>query len=364
MKIFWLFNHPAPYKVNLFNFLGQKADLEVYFERGGEKGRNAVFYSQKAINFKARMCKSISFGKMDNISSDPIAALKSSKYDVIILNGWRTLTEQKTIAFCKKRKIPYIFMINGGIIRSHELVSFRRYKRHFIKGAKAYLAPDENSAHYLTYYGADADKITLYPYSSIFKDELVDAPLSADQKQALREKLGLEGKKIYISAGQFIPRKNFVELIKIWANRPKEDSLYILGEGKDKKKLEALIAKLRLENVHLLPYKKHDEILSYFAASDCFVFLSKEDIYGHVINEALSQALPVVSSSCVNAAKRLIIDGENGYLIPLNDEKAINEKLSLFPNEEFSKKALAKSKENTLEESAEFLYSYFEDYCR
>lgn len=364
MKIFWLFNHPAPYKVNLFNFLGQKADLEVYFERGNEKGRNALFYSQKAISFEARMCKSISFGKMDNISSDPIQALKANRYDVIILNGWRTLTEQKTINFCKKAGLPYIFMINGGIIRSHELPVFKHYKTHFIKGAKAYLAPDENSANYLTYYGAGKDKIVLYPYSSIFKDELIDAPLSPSQKQELRGKLGLQGKKVYISAGQFIPRKNFVELIRLWKKRPKEDSLYILGEGRDKKKLQALIDQLNLSNVRLLPYKKHEDILSYFAASDCFVFLSKEDIYGHVINEALSQALPVVSSSCVNAAKRLIKDGFNGYLIPLDDEDKINEKLSLFPNPKLSMGALLTSKENTLEESAEFLYSYFEGYCK
>ncbi len=364
MKIFWLFNHPAPYKVNLFNFLGQKADLEVYFERGKEKGRNALFYSQKPCNFKAYMCKSISFGEMDNISNDPVEALKHNHYDVVIINGWRTLTEQKTIAFCKKTGIPYIFMINGGIIRRHELPAFRRYKTHFIKGATSYLAPDENSAHYLTHYGAEQSKITLYPYSSIFKDELVQAPLSLEQKQTLRTALGLKGEKVYISAGQFIPRKNFVELIRIWRKRPKGDSLYILGEGKDKKKLQALIAKYRLSNVHLLPYKKHPEILSYFAASDCFVFLSKEDIYGHVVNEALSQALPVVSSPCVNAAKRLIKDGYNGYIIPLDDEDAINEKLSLFPDESLSLGALNTSKKNTLEESAEFLYSYLEDYCR
>ncbi len=364
MKIFWLFNHPAPYKVNLFNFLGEKADLEVYFERGNEKGRNLLFYSQKPISFKATICKSIRFGKMDNISRDPIEALKHNQYDVIVLNGWRTLTEQKTINFCKKQGIPYIFMINGGIIRSPELPIIRHYKRHFISGARAYLAPDGNSSSYLTHYGADPSKITLYPYSSIFKRELVKAPLSKAEKEDLRKKLGLSGEKIYVSAGQFIPRKNFTELIRIWAKRPQGDSLYILGEGKDKKKLDSLIKGLNLTNVHLLPYKKHEEILSYFAASDCFVFLSKEDIYGHVISEALSQALPVVSSTCVNAAKRLIKDGQNGYLIPLEDEGVINEKLSLFPDEKLSLGALSTGRENTLEESAEFLYSYFEDYCR
>jgi glycosyltransferase involved in cell wall biosynthesis len=50
-----------------------------------------------------------------------------------------------------------------------------------------------------------------------------------------------------------------------------------------------------------------------------FVFLSKEDIYGHVINEALSQGLPVVSSSHVNAAAHLIKNGYDGFLIDLGD---------------------------------------------
>ncbi|MBO6285234.1 MAG: hypothetical protein J6O18_02835 [Bacilli bacterium] len=43
MRIFWLFNHPAPYKVEFFNRLGKNNELTVYFERASEAGRITFF---------------------------------------------------------------------------------------------------------------------------------------------------------------------------------------------------------------------------------------------------------------------------------------------------------------------------------
>ncbi len=359
MKVFWLFNHPAPYKVDYFNELGKQVELDVYFERASEKSRNNLFYSEKPLSFSCHISDSKAWGEGNNYTRDPINALKKNKYDVIVINGWRTLTEQRTIAYCKRHKIPYVFWINGGIINPKEGTLRRRIKTHFIKGADLYFCPDENSASYLVYYGASKDKIALYPYSTIFEKELANGPLSLEEKKLLREKLGLTGERIYISVGQFIERKNYKSLIRLWRLMDSSDSLYILGGGEQKEECEALIQSLGLKNVFLLPFKPHDEVLGYFKASDCFVFLSKEDIYGHVINEALSQALPVVSSKAVNAALHLIKNGENGYLIDLDNEEEIVKVLRAFPNKSMEEKALEVAKGNTIEKSAQAFVDYF-----
>ena len=359
MKVFWLFNHPAPYKVDYFNELGKQVELDVYFERASEKSRNAVFYSQKPLSFSCHLCSSLAWGEGDNYTKEPIKALKKNHYDIIVINGWRTLTEQKTIAYCRRHKLPYVFWINGGIAKKKERILAKRIKTHFIKGANLYFSPDENSSSYLTYYGAEKEKIVIYPYSTVFKKELANAPLSKDEKQKLRGKLGLAGERIYISAGQFIERKNYKELINAWRLMKPEDNLYILGEGPQKSEYEELIKSLNLKNVFLLPFKAHAEILEYFKAADCFVFPSKEDIYGHVVNEALSQALPVISSKKANAALHLIKDGQNGYLVDLEDETKFIEVLQAFPSKKMAEGALSTAKENTMEKSAESFVDYF-----
>ena len=51
MKVLIVFNHPAPYKVKLFNELSKKLDLFVIFERKYAKDRPTNFYSEKNFEF-------------------------------------------------------------------------------------------------------------------------------------------------------------------------------------------------------------------------------------------------------------------------------------------------------------------------
>lgn len=295
VKIFWLFNHPAPYKTNFFNALGQRADLHVLFERASEAGRNAIFYQGKAQNFHVEIARSLHLGGYDNLTFAYRKYLRDPTYDIVVLNGWRMWTERLAIAYCKKKGIPYVFCINGGIIKEKEAKAIKRWKTKFISGASAYLAPDARSADYLAYYGAAKEKITLYPYSSIWEKDLPAALLSTEEKRERRKQFGLDAERLYVSSGQFIERKNYEELLRIWTKMPKSHALVITGEGPEKSHYERIIKENHLDNVILYPYLPHDKLFMLYRLSDGFVLLSKEDIYGHVINEALSQGLPVVA---------------------------------------------------------------------
>ena len=94
-------------------------------------------------------------------------------------------------------------------------------------------------------------------------------------------------------------------------------------------------------------------MFEYFRTADAFLFPSKEDIYGHVINEAFSQGIPVISTDKVNSAIKLIKDGINGYMLEKLEgesfEKAINDVLSL----DCFTSCTNTAKENTIEKMAE-----------
>ena len=362
VKAFWLFNHPAPYKVDFFNVLGQEMDLDVIFERAYEKGRNKDFYNRKPIHFSCEIAKSIYLGGIDNYTTLPIKKLKNNAYDLIVINGWRTLTEQKTIRYLKKNNIPYVFHINGGIINDKEASWKTSYKRKYISGAALYLAPDEASAKYLIHYGADPKKIRLYPYSTVFDEETAIRPLSESEKSELRSQLGLEGKCLYCSIGQYIERKNHVALIRLWKQMEEDSHLYIIGEGPLKETYEKLIEEEQLHNVHLVLYMPHEQLFPYLRAFDAFVLLSKEDIYGHVITEAMAQGLPVVASDKINAAKKLVEEGVTGYVVPLDEEKAISKALHDVLNPKMGETALLAAKGNTVEASAKLTARIFREW--
>jgi len=353
MKVLWVFNHPAPYKIDFFNQLGQKCDLTVLFERPNESDRNAEFYYAKAANFACRVLNAVPLGAYNNFTNAVVSEIGTKKYDLIVMNGYSTLTEMKTIVFLHQKKIPYIFAINGGIIRDKESNLRRGLKRKFISGAAKYLAPDPNSANYLRFYGADEKLIGLYPYSTVFASEVLAHPISHEEQMKLRQEEGIEGTRVFVSVGQFIPRKNNFTLLSLWKQMPKDNTLLLIGNGAEKADYQEFIRDNGLTNVFIKDYEPHEKILNTFRLADCSIFLTKEDIYGHVVNESLSQGTPVIASQNANSSLNLIANGKNGHLVSLDRPESILSALKTPTNEALRVGALETAKENTIEKMVE-----------
>lgn len=363
MRILWVFNHPAPYKVDFFNELGKHCELTVLFERGNESDRNKLFYYEKPSSFHMVLLDALPLGASNGWTREIVKHLKHEVYDIVVMNGYSTLSEMFAISFLQRRKIPYVFAINGGIIPKHESHIKKLIKHSFIKGADAYLCPDTNSEKYLTYYGADKDKIVIYPYSTVFESERLKKAISIERRTYFWKKYGFPTPKVFICAGQFIKRKNLFLLLDYWKDVPSSNNLLLLGSGPLKKKLEKRIASLGLNNVKIEAYKPHKETLRFLSMADASIFLTKEDIYGHVVNESLSQGTPVIASSHSNASIALISNESNGFIIKDGDEKSFIKALGLV-NQEMKEKALASSKDETIEAMAAFHLSFFKDYLK
>jgi glycosyltransferase involved in cell wall biosynthesis len=361
MKILWVFNHPAPYKVAFFNELGKNTDLTVIFERKRESDRNPSFYDVKPETFKAKILKPIKFGAHNNLTFGVRRALRKARDSIIVMNGYSSFSEMIGLNYLKARRIPYVFAINGGIVKERESHLRKRIKTHFIKGAVGYLAPDERSADYLVHYGAKRESITLYPYSTVHESEIKEKPLSDEERSALKKEFGLPDKEIYVSVGQFIDRKNSLSLIEAWGDAPKDKVLVLVGGGSEKSKYDEYVKEHNLDNVIIKDFMKHEDILKLFSLAEASVFYTKEDIYGHVTNESLSQGAPVIASENANSSVALIKDGENGFVIPI-EKPALMKALSEPITEKMRRNAIETARDNTIEKMAQAHLSYFEGY--
>ncbi|MCF0117334.1 MAG: glycosyltransferase [Bacilli bacterium] len=313
-KILYVFNHPAPYKVRFLNELNKHFDLTVIFERDSAGDRDPHFYSEKKYEFKRASIKGIKIGSENIISNGVVKHLKNNKYDLVIMNGYSTFAEMAAIRYLKKHNINYCFYINGGIIKDNESKFKRNLKTKYISGANFYMSPDLNSNKYLAHYGAYTDKIFNYPYSTIYEEEIIKKIPSLEEQIKLREEKGITAKEVYVSCGQLIPRKNYVNLVKAWPKNP-DQLLIIIGSGHQKAEIERYIKENKISNILLVGYLSREEEFKYYHLADAFIFPSNEDIYGHVVNEALSQGLPVISTRHVNSSLKLIKEGENGLFI-------------------------------------------------
>ena len=360
-KVLIVFNHPAPYKVALFNELTKYVDLTVIFERSKERDRSKKYYFEKDYKFKTVHIKALPLGNMKVISNGVKNHLKHSKYDLVIMNGYRQFAELKAIRYLKKKKIPYVLYINGGIIKQNECKFIQRIKTKYISSAKYYMSPDRESNRYLVYYGANSERIFNYPYATIRESDILNKPLSSEEKLILRKTKNIVASKVFVSCGQLIDRKNYFELIKRWKTLPSDYTLLIIGDGKEKKKYLRYIKKNNLTNIKLLGFLGRNEIFEYYRLSDAFIFPSKEDIYGHVINEAMSQGLPIISTPNVNAAKHLIKNGKNGYIVKSISSNEFSESLSKVLDDDTFENCINEAKENTLEKMAKVHHEILEE---
>ena len=138
-KVLIVFNHPAPYKVKLFNELAKHIDLTVIFERDKASDRNKSFYDEKEYNFKTVKIGGLKVGKENIISSGVKKHLKNNKYDLIIMNGYSQFAEMRAINYLIKKDIPYTLYINGGIIKEKESSFRRNLKKKYIGNILLYL---------------------------------------------------------------------------------------------------------------------------------------------------------------------------------------------------------------------------------
>ena len=120
-----------------------------------------------------------------------------------------------------------------------------------------------------------------------------------------------------LSVGAFKPEKNHKLLIEAFAKlvQDVDASLLILGEGDERPALEALVARLNLQDRVRLPGFTFDT-WSYNAAASLFVLASDFEGFGNVLVEALAFGLPIVSTDCDFGPREILEGGSFGTLVP------------------------------------------------
>jgi glycosyltransferase involved in cell wall biosynthesis len=78
-----------------------------------------------------------------------------------------------------------------------------------------------------------------------------------------------------------------------------------------------------------IPSLPREKILAEMRAHDVLVFPSLFEGFGLVVTEALSQGLPVITTSHT-CGPDVLTEGEDGFIVPIRDPQAIAGKLELL----------------------------------
>lgn len=123
-----------------------------------------------------------------------------------------------------------------------------------------------------------------------------------------------------IAAGRLHFVKGFDDLLHAFARlRETLDArLIILGEGKERANLEALIRTLGLESCVQLPGRV-GSIAPWMARADLFVLSSRREGLPAVMIEALALGMAIVSTRCPSGPDEILEDGRWGRLVAVGD---------------------------------------------
>ena len=143
------------------------------------------------------------------------------------------------------------------------------------------------------------------------------------------KKLGSDNKVRFVSVGNLKPIKRMDLLIESFGEAFRDDknvSLFIYGDGPERKKLTTLIDQLSMQNqIHLMGYAKREVIAQKMFKSDCFVLVSDSETFGVAYIEAMAAGLPVIATRC--GGPEDFVDESNGILIEKNNTEEIAQAL-------------------------------------
>lgn len=346
MKVLFTTNIPSPYRVDFFNELGKYCDLTVTFTDKFYAERDKSWKDFKFDNFKGIFLKGYSIKNL-RICSEIKKIIKVGNFDKIIISDFNFPTGMIAINYMRRKKIAYYLESDGGFAKSGK--GFKeKIKRHFIKGSNGYFSTaKEHDKYYLTY-GATEDKLIRYPFTSLKEENIEKSIITSKDKLALRDKLAIKEDKVVLTVGQFIHRKGFDVLLKASKNFNSGVGFYFIGGEPTEEYLQ-----YKADNVHFIGFKKKADLKEYYLMADVFVLPTREDIWGLVINEAMANGLPIITTDKCIAGLELVKNGENGYIVPVDNveelTKAINSVLENGENRKMGELSLKIIKDYTIE---------------
>jgi glycosyltransferase involved in cell wall biosynthesis len=182
---------------------------------------------------------------------------------------------------------------------------------------------------YLAACGVPAKRTGLFPYAVDVEHFRTASRLSAAERAAARERLGLPtGAKAVLAVTKMNPREAPWDLVRALPFLPGDVRLLLAGDGPARPEVEHLASGLGPDRVRFLGYVPYGELPALYAAADLFVHPAREERWGVSVEEALACGLAVVTSSRVGAARDLVMAGRNGGVYPAGEARELARRIT------------------------------------
>lgn len=338
---------PSPYKLDFLRKITSSYNLDIFFQHEKLIDRNDKWYGSKnSLN-----CITLSSNAFKRLYE--VLRMDISKYDLFWNMNYASLEcIIMALRFRLKHKIN-LMHADGGIYRDrgflmNTMISKIMNLNHYFTSSGVL------TDQYYQGYDVNSKNVFHYHFSSTLNKE--NQPIQRDITNKSHINL--------LSVGQFIHRKGYDVLLKAIQSID-NIHLTIVG-GKPTEEYLQLVESLNLQKkVTFIDFVVKDELAEFYKNSDVFVLPTREDIWGLVINEAISYGLPVISTSECGAMVELNSKCNIGYIYhPENINELSQSITKLINNYNYYKEcninAISLSNEYTIEQMTKDYYDIFD----
>lgn len=137
-------------------------------------------------------------------------------------------------------------------------------------------------------------------------------------------------------------QKDVETLLKAFSKYNGDEKLIIIGDGPDRKKLEELSKKLKIDK-KVLFLGEINNPYCYMHYAKLFILSSKTEGFGLVLVEALYCGTKVISSDCLVGPREILLDGEIGELFEVGNSNDLLRKINISLEKEYDDERIRKS---------------------
>jgi glycosyltransferase involved in cell wall biosynthesis len=322
----------APYRIPVFNELAASfnLDLHVIFlaETDPALRQWLIYKDELRFSYEVLPSKRLRLGSSKILLNSGMAgALSHFSPDAIICGGYSDPACWSARRWAKRNDVPLLAWVesNANDHRSHNALK-ESLKKIFLGSCQAVIVSGESSKQYVQSFGVSEKMIVVAP-NAVDNDLFSKgATLAQEQSAQLRSQLQLP-QRYFLYVGRFLREKGLFDLLE--AYRLIDDDvrsgmgLVLVGDGPDRQELEKLSHEISPGKVLFPGFVQRDQLPSYYALADAFVFPTHSDPWGLAVNEAMACGLPVIVGRAAGCVADLARDEWNGYVVDPADHRQL-----------------------------------------
>lgn len=307
-------NHPPPFRTPIYERIAAMPDVDLH----------AVFCSRREPNRRwevPRMSFQHTFLKerfvtrgSNYIHNNPdiFGVLRRIAPDVVVTTGFNP-THLYAFAYCQLKGIPHVPMTDGTDVSEQALSFVHRTIRRFIYARSA------------AFIAASRGGLRLYRGYGVAPERCFQSCLCIDNLRYAAMPAG-EPRFDLIFCGRIVEDKNPLFAVQVATSLAmhlgRTVRILFVGNGD----AEAEVRRKAAEYPGLVEASFHghasqQELPALYRSARLFLFPTRADVWGVVANEACAAGLPVIVSPHAGVTGELVVDGENGFVCPLDVEQ-------------------------------------------